>query len=163
MSDVARMPDDRTERYPATDRALFEGVRWRRVFAFVVDVALVAVLSLIAGVVVFFLGIFTLGLGWILYVFLWQAVALIYTAFTLGGPASATPGMRLMGLELRLWYGAPVYPLLAVVHALGFWFSVSLLTPLVLVVSLIDDKKRLLHDLVLGTVMVDAAAARRRG
>lgn len=162
MSDVARMPDGRTDRYPAADRALFEGLRWRRIAAFLVDAVLIAILTFIAGIVVFFLGVFTLGLGWILYVFLWQAVALLYTAFTLGGPNSATPGMRLMGVELRLWYGAPTYPLLAVVHALLFWFSMSLLTPLVLVVSLLDERKRLLHDLLLGTVMVDSAAARGR-
>lgn len=148
---------------PMTEPQLFAGVRWRRMMAFIIDAALILTLTFAAGVAVFFLGIVTFGLGWMLYVFLWQGVALVYTAFTLGGPSSATPGMRAMGLEMRLWYGDKVYPLLAAVHALLFWFSVSLLTPLVLVVALLNDRKRLLHDIVLGTVLVDADAVKRLG
>jgi uncharacterized RDD family membrane protein YckC len=37
---------------------------------------------------------------------------------------------------------------------LGFWFSMAILTPLVLVVALFTERKQLLHDLVLGTVAV---------
>jgi uncharacterized RDD family membrane protein YckC len=148
---------------PVADPALFAGVRWRRAMAFLVDVVVLLILTFLAGIVVFFLGIFTLGLGWLIYAFLWPAVALLYVAFTLGGPSSATPGMRAMGLEMRLWYGDRIYPLLAAAHALLFWFSVSALTPLVLVVAFLNDRKRLLHDIVLGTVVVDADALRRRG
>lgn len=146
---------------PVARADLFVGVRWRRSMAFLVDVAMVGMLFMIAAIVVFFLGLFTLGLGWMIYLVLWQAVALLYTAFTLGGPSSATPGMRLMGLEMRLWYGAKVYPLLAAVHVILFWLSISLLTPFVLVVSLINERKRLLHDIVLGTVAVNAGIESR--
>lgn len=136
---------------------LFSGVRSRRIFAFLIDVIAIALLTFFAGIVVFFLGVFTLGLGFLLYAILPTAVALLYVAFTLGGPLAATPGMRAMGLEMRLWYGARPYPLLAAVHAILFWFSISLLTPLVLLVSLFSDRKRLLHDLILGTVVVNTA------
>lgn len=146
---------------PVVQPELFEGLRWRRTMAFVVDVSMVGMLFMIAAFAVFFLGLLTLGLGWMLYFILWQAVALLYTAFTLGGPSSATPGMRLMGLEMRLWYGAKAYPLLAAAHVIAFWLSISFLTPLVLVVSLINERKRLLHDIVLGTVVVNAGAITR--
>src|SRR5690606_27275654 len=116
---------------PFAHPRLYDGVRTKRIFAFCIDVIAIALLTFAAGVVVFFLGIFTLGLGWLIYPILWQAVALAYTAFTLGGVNAATPGMRAMGLEMRLWYGARPYPLLAAMHALLFWFSVTLLTPLV--------------------------------
>jgi uncharacterized RDD family membrane protein YckC len=36
-----------------------------------------------------------------------------------------------------------------------FYASVALLTPLVLLVSLFTDRKRLLHDLLLGSVIVN--------
>lgn len=136
---------------------LFAGVRSRRIFAFLIDVIAIALLTLAAGVLVFVLGVFTLGLGFLLYAILPTAVALIYVAFTLGGPQSATPGMRAMGLEMRLWYGDRPYPLLAAVHAILFWFSISLLTPFVLLVSLFSDRKRLLHDMVLGVVVMNSA------
>lgn len=145
---------------PVAHPELFEGVRSRRIFAFFIDVVAIALLTLAAGVVVFFLGIFTFGLAFLFYAFLGQAVALLYAAFTLGGPNAATPGMRAMGLEMRLWYGAKPYPLLAAMHALLFWFSVALLTPFVLLVALFSGRKRLLHDLILGTVVMNTSALR---
>src|SRR5258706_16254457 len=39
--------------------------------------------------------------------------------------------MRVMDLELRTWYGAPGYFILGAMHAVLFWISVSMLTPLV--------------------------------
>ncbi|NBN78192.1 RDD family protein [Microvirga tunisiensis] len=146
---------------PMANPALFDGIRGKRVFAFLIDVLFVAFFSFLAAVLVFFLGVFTLGLGVFLYAFLWQGVALVYTAVTLGGPRAATPGMRMMGLEMRLWYGARPYALLAAMHVLLFWVSVTLLTPLVVLVSLFSDRKRLLHDIVLGTVVVNAHALPR--
>jgi len=141
---------------PLLQPELFEGVRSRRIFAFFIDVFVIALLTLGAGVLVFILGVFTLGLGFLLYAILPATVALIYAALTLGGPSAATIGMRAMGLEMRLWYGAKPYPLLAAVHLLLFWFSISLLTPFVLLVSLFSDRKRLLHDLILGTVVINS-------
>lgn len=147
---------------PAAAPDLFDSVRTKRIFAFFIDVIAVGILTVCAAVVVFLLGIFTFGLAWLLYAFLGQAIALIYTAVTLGGPAASTPGMRAMGLEMRLWHGARPYPLLAAMHVLLFWFSVSLLTPFVLLVSLFTERKRLLHDLILGTVVMNSEALRQR-
>ncbi len=140
---------------PYEQPELFAEVRRKRIFALFIDAIAIAILTFIAGVAVFFLGFLTLGLGWLVYAFLWQAVALLYNAFTLGGPEAATPGMRAMGLQMRLWNGGRPYPLLAAVHAVLFWMSISFLTPFVLLVSLIGDRKRCLHDLILGTVVLN--------
>jgi uncharacterized RDD family membrane protein YckC len=145
---------------PYATPELFEGVRTRRIFAFFIDVIAIAILNIPAAVLIAILGIFTLGLGWTLFAVLGPGVALLYAAFTLGGPKAATPGMRAMGLEMRLWYGAKPYPLLAAVHLLFFWFSVTVLTPLVVLVSLFTDRKQLLHDLVLGTLVMNSDALR---
>jgi len=153
--------EQRQDQYdPLVRRELYSGVRSRRIFAFFIDVIAIAILFTMAAFLVFFLGIFTLGLAWLMYAFLWQAVALLYVGFTLGGPKAATPGMAAMGLEMRLWYGAKPYPLLAAMHALLYWFSIAFLTPLILLVSLFSDRKRLLHDIVLGTVVVNAEPLR---
>lgn len=146
---------------PARMPALFAGVRRRRILAFLIDVVFVSVIWIVAAGVVFLLGIVTLGLAWYAFAFLWPAVALAYTAFTLGGPASATPGMQVCGLTMRLWYGARAYPLLAAAHLVLFWVSLSVLTPLVTLVSLFNERKRLLHDILLGVVIVDAEALAR--
>jgi len=110
------------------------------------------------SIVVAILGIVTLGVGWLLYAILFPLVAISYTAFTLGGHKAATPGMRMMGLEMRLWYGAKPYSLLAVMHSLLFWFGNSILTPFILLVGLFSSRSQLLHDMILGTMILDRDA-----
>jgi uncharacterized RDD family membrane protein YckC len=139
---------------PAVRPELFDGVRSRRIMGFLVDAAVVLFLMVLASLVILVMGIFTLGLGWLLFPLVWPVVAIIYTVFTLGGRSSATPGMRFMGLEMRTLDGAAMTPLLALLHALGFWFSIGILTPLILLVSLFSSRKRLLHDIVIGTVVI---------
>jgi uncharacterized RDD family membrane protein YckC len=65
--------------------------------------------------------------------------------------------MRVMDIEMRTWYGAPCYFVLGAVHAIGFWISISMLTPLVILISLFNTRKRLLHDMLLGTVVINNA------
>jgi uncharacterized RDD family membrane protein YckC len=146
---------------PAANPELFEGVLARRFVAFVIDVVILAIPLIIAWVFIFVFGIVTLGLGWALYGLmspisvLW---ALFYYGSTLGGPASATIGMRAMDIEMRTWYGAPSYFVLGAVHAVVYWISVSMLTPLVLVVGFFNSRSRLLHDILVGTVLINNAA-----
>ncbi|QRG05386.1 RDD family protein [Xanthobacter dioxanivorans] len=154
---------------PVTQPEYFEGVLSRRLVAFCVDAMMVIGPIVLLAVFIFVFGLVTLGLGWMLFWLLSPAFvvwAVAYNAITLGSPASATLGMRLMELEMRTWYGAPCYSLLGAVHAVGFWVSISALTPLVLLVPLFNDRRRLLHDFLLGTVVVNndqrAAALRRR-
>jgi uncharacterized RDD family membrane protein YckC len=139
---------------PAAQPELYDGVRTRRIFAFLVDAAVILFLMVLASFVVAVLGLFTFGLGWLLFPLIWPFVAILYTMFTLGGPHSATPGMRFNGIQMRDRDGAPMYPLLALVHAVGFWLSVTILTPLVLLVSLLSPRKRLLHDILIGTIVI---------
>jgi uncharacterized RDD family membrane protein YckC len=141
----------------AANPDLYAGVLSRRVVAFVFDAILVILLMIPAALVVFVLGIVTLGLAWFLYGGLFAIVALGYVALTLGGRSSATIGMRWSGIEMRAADGGPAYPLLAVLHALIFWFSCALLTPFVLLVGLFTARRQLLHDLILGTVVVNSA------
>ena len=135
------------------DVRLYDGVRTRRIFAFILDYLLVALLMIPFGAIVALLGLVTLGLGWLLFGILFPLVALIYIWMTLGGPQQATVGMRMMGIRLDRLDGRPVDGLLAVVHSVLFWAANALLTPLVLLVTLFSDRKRTLHDLLLGTVV----------
>lgn len=142
---------------PAAYPDLYEGVLSKRVVAFIADAIIIVLLMIPAALVVFVLGIITLGIGWFLYGALFAIVALGYVALTLGGINSATVGMRWAGIEMRTWNGGPSFPMLAVLHALIFWFSVALLTPLILLVGLFTTRRQLLHDLLLGTVVVNSA------
>jgi uncharacterized RDD family membrane protein YckC len=145
----------------------FEGVLSRRVVAFLIDMAVLAIAMTAVVVIIAIFGLVTLGIGWLLFFLIspiFVVLAIVYFGSTLGSPASATLGMRAMDLEMRLWYGAPMYFLLAAVHVIMFWISISVFTPLILVVGLFNPRKRLLHDLICGTVVVnnEARAARLR-
>jgi uncharacterized RDD family membrane protein YckC len=143
---------------PATSPELFEGVLARRVLAFFIDVFLIAIPVVFAGLFIFVFGLVTFGLGWALYWLLSPAAviwALVYYGTTLGSPSSATLGMRVMDLEMRTWYGAPMYFLLGAVHAIVFWITISALTPLILLVGLFNERRRLLHDMLVGTVVIN--------
>jgi uncharacterized RDD family membrane protein YckC len=146
---------------PARNPELFRGVLGRRFIAFVLDVVIIMLPVAFAAVLIFFLGLVTFLLGWALFWLLYPAAlvwALVYCGTTLGGPASATIGMRLMGLEMRTWYGAPAYFVLGAAHAIVFWITVTILTPLVLVVGLLNERQRLLHDILIGTVVINNPA-----
>ncbi|WP_395774948.1 RDD family protein [Agrobacterium pusense] len=146
---------DQNPTYAAPDdwRA-YSGVLSRRVFAFLIDYGIVLLLCIPAAVIVFFLGVITLGLGFFLYPALFVIVAVLYFGMTLGGPSQATPGMRAMGIAMARMDGRRIDFLLSTVHIVLFWVINSVLTPLILLAGLFTERSRLVHDFLLGTVIV---------
>jgi uncharacterized RDD family membrane protein YckC len=143
---------------PDLEPELFRGVLTRRVFAFLIDLVVLSVPVILGYVFIAVFGLLTLGLGWVLFWLAWPASviwAIVYYGASLGGAHSATLGMRVMDLELRTFYGAPGYFVLGAMHAVLFWVSVSFLSPLVVLVGLFNGRRRLLHDIVLGTVIIN--------
>jgi uncharacterized RDD family membrane protein YckC len=146
---------------PLLQPELFRGVLTRRVFAFLIDLLVLSIPVILAVVFIAVFGVVTLGLGWALFWLVSPATviwAVVYYGASLGGPYSATMGMRAMDLEMRTWYGEPSYFVLGAAHAVLFWISVSMLSPLVLLVGLFNGRSRLLHDIILGTVVINASA-----
>jgi uncharacterized RDD family membrane protein YckC len=143
---------------PYSEPELFRGVLTRRVIAFLIDVIVLSVPVILAIIFIAVFGVVTLGLGWALFWLVSPASiiwAIVYYGTTIGGPHSATLGMRVMDLELRTWYGAPGYFVLGAAHAVLFYVSISVLSPLILLVGLFNARRRLAHDLVLGTVVIN--------
>ncbi len=138
---------------------LFRGVLTKRVFAFLIDLVILSIPIVLAILFITLFGIVTLGLGWFLFWLIsplsviW---ALLYYGMSLGGPQGATVGMRMMDIEMRTWTGERPYFVLGAVHAVLYWISVSFLSPLVLLVGLFNGRRRLLHDIVLGTVFINS-------
>ena len=146
---------------PAANPELFEGVVARRVVAFLIDFLILSIPVVFVSMFIFVVGVVTFGLGFLFYALLWPAMviwAIAYYGLTLGSPASATIGMRAMDIEMRTWYGAPAYFVLGAVHAVVFWITVSALTPLILLVCLFNERRRCLHDMLVGTVVINNAA-----
>ena len=147
---------------PDLQPELFRGVLTRRVFAFLIDLVVLSVPVILGYIFIAVFGVITLGLGWMLFWLAWPATivwAIVYFGASIGGPHSATMGMRAMDLEVRTWYGAPGYFVLGACHAVLYWVSISFLSPLVLLVGLFNGRRRLLHDMILGTVVINSSVA----
>ncbi|MDA4847047.1 RDD family protein [Hoeflea poritis] len=132
---------------------LYSGVRSRRILAFFIDYALVLVLCIPVAILIFFIGVFSFGLGWMLYSVLFAVVALPYVGFTMGGIRQATPGMQIMGVHMVRTDGQLVDPMLAMVHAVLFWIGNVVFIP-ILLICLFTPRKQLLHDLLLGVYVI---------
>lgn len=145
---------------PWAQPELFSGVLTKRLIAFLVDLVVLSVPIVLAIIFITVFGVVTLGLGWALF---WLVSpfsviwAVVYYGLSLGGRHAATIGMRLLNIEMRTWSGDKPYFLLGAMHAVLYWVSVSLLSPFVLLVGLFNGRRRLLHDIVLGTVVINAA------
>ncbi|QXX73602.1 RDD family protein [Methylovirgula sp. HY1] len=129
--------------------AALAGVRTRRALALVLDFLVVSFLSFVIWLTALVL---TFGLSLFILPPLFPLVAFFYNGLTVSGPRMATPGMRLMDLEIRMMDGARVPFLNAAAHAVLFY--ISWLFPAVFLVSLLASDKRCLHDMFAGVIVV---------
>ncbi len=142
------MPD------PAVRPELFDAVRRRRVAAYLIDLCVIGALLIAVAVLFLLLTVLSLGLLAPALWFLFGLVPLTYHTLLVGGPRSATIGMRVFDLQLRSWNGErPVY-LQALAHAALFYLSVGATVFLILLFTLFNQRKRTLHDVFTGMLMV---------
>jgi uncharacterized RDD family membrane protein YckC len=140
-------------RAPGLDDRAFDGVLSRRIFAFLIDYVVMAIVIAILGTIIGILGILTFGLAWLLYAVLVPIVVVPYVALSLGGRDQATPGMKVMDLKIVKDDGGHIDWLIATVHLILFWVFNTILTPFVLLLTLFTSRKRALHDILLNTSM----------
>ncbi len=140
---------------PALEPDLFEDVLKRRAFAYLFDIVGVSVLWVVAAIVLFFLGLATFGLAWMIYPALWPILGVLYTVSSLAGPTAATPGMRAMGLSMRTVDGPRPDALKALIHVVVFYALTVTLTPLVHLIGLFTARRQLFQDMIAGVVVMD--------
>ena len=144
------------------DPDLYDGMAWRRAAGYLIDALIL--FSLIAGL--WMLVILSLGLLWPIKLVVTPLLPLAYHTYFVG-QAGATPGMRLMDVEIRSWTGRRADVLQAFVMTAVFYATVLSTGFLVLVVALFNDRQRTLHDYLAGTLGVrrsrQAAAEPRTG
>lgn len=146
---------------PVKNPEFFEGVLARRVVAFAIDWVIISIPIALAALFLTAVTVVTLGFGIVFFWLLPPASVIwiiVYFGVGVSGPRSATIGMRIMDLELRTWYGAPAYFVLGAAHVIVFWLTVTVLTPFIVLVCFFNQRRRLLHDIMLGTVVVNNAA-----
>ena len=139
---------------PFSDPAQFEGLLWRRSLAYVVDLCVLLCLLLLYKVVLVFFTVITFGLATPLLVLLAAAIPVAYHTLTIGGPGSATLGMRLFGLQVRIWNGGKPGYIQALLHTAVFYVTTSFTGGLILLWPLFSNRRRCLHDQLCGTMVV---------
>lgn len=147
-ADRPQLPD------PSTAPELFEGLLTRRVIAGVIDIVLMSMIVSALMVVGAILGFFTFGLSLLSLVFILPASIVFYYAATLGSPRRATVGMQMMDLVLTPTRGQPLDGWMAAIHALVFWITFWISWPISLLFALFTPRRQMIHDLIVGTLMV---------
>lgn len=136
------------------DPALYAGVTGRRLFAYLIDLGVLAGILTVYWIMLGLLTIVSFGLLTPLLVLIGAGIPITYHTLTIGGAASATLGMRLFGLEVRVWNGGKPGYLQALLHTAAFYVTVSFTGGLILLWALFNNRGRCLHDILCGTLVV---------
>ena len=138
---------------PLAQPDFYDGLVLRRSIGFLVDATITWSLNICLGIAFWLAGLLTFGLLWPVGVLALAILPFAYHTYFIGS-RGATPGMALFDVELRSWTGAPVDYLQAFLQTALFYTTVPMTSGLVLLVALFNDRRRTLHDILAGTVMV---------
>lgn len=141
MTSTLPDPDRQTEFYTS--------IPAKRFFAWIADVILVSLTT-------FLVGVFTLGIGWLLFPLFYLAIDFTYRWLTLK-TGSATLGMRLMAIEIRNWSGQRLESQEAALHTLAYMVCAGFALPQFISILMIvfGPRKQGLHDILLGTAAIN--------
>ena len=144
--------------YPyADERPFLQGVLLRRCLAWVLDAILIGFIAWILFWLLALFGVVTFGIGFGLMTVL-PAIPFVYNLLSLLSEGTATPGQRAFGLTVRRNDDlGPPTGVQAILFTIG-WYVTMATSGLLLVVALFTTRKRTLHDLVSGLVVVRTRA-----
>lgn len=134
----------------------FDGVLWKRVFGYLIDLMVIVLVLALLYIPAAFIGLLSFGALWPALTLGLALVPLLYHTLLIGGPRSATLGMRLFGVEVLVRNGARPDFVRAAALTLLFYLSIMLTTWLILVIALFNREKRTLHDFVCNTMVVNS-------
>ena len=130
---------------------LLKGITWRRIVAFFIDLAIIILLMASVWVLV----ILSFGLFSALLTLL-PLVPIAYHTLMIAGRRSATIGMQFMGIEIHSQDGKRSTLLQSFAMTALFYLSISVTGSLILIIALFNDKRRCVHDILSGTIAVNA-------
>ena len=139
---------------PASAPELFEGLLFRRAIAFGIDMAVIGALVVLISIASLVAGFLTFGLGWLAWLAAVPVAVVAYYGATLGSHRRATLGMQAMDIVLTPTRGQPLDGGMAFLHALLFWVTVWISWPVSLVFALLTPRQQMVHDLIVGALMV---------
>lgn len=142
-----------------SDPRRYEGVLLRRTCAALFDFVIVLVISTLLWLANCVATVGTLGLVSLpAFILAPVVIHLLMCTYLLGGPTGASFGMRTCGIRVVNLEGRPIDHVQAFLTTALFFASVPIFLP-ILVVGFFAERSRLLHDIVVGTVVVRADPA----
>ena len=150
MSPVA--PSWGADVYGNPEPRRLRGVLWRRVFAYFVDVTIIAGLYALVSILMSPLWIISFGTLSAPIAVTLALIPLAYHSLLISGRHSATWGQRLFDLEIRRLDGGRPGLLQAAVQTVMFYVTVCITTCLILLIAVFNRRRRTLHDLLAGTI-----------
>lgn len=137
---------------PTYDAAYYDGVLPKRLFAWMIDAALIVAAMLI-------LSVLTAGIFFLLWIPVHAVLAFFYRWSTLKA-RSATIGMRVMNIELRGPSGAHLTSGEAGLHTVSYLVSATFFVIQVISIAMMIARpfNRGLPDEIVGSVMINRSA-----
>ncbi len=133
---------------------LYEGILLRRSFAALVDFFIVSVLSTVLWLANCVATIGTLGLVSLpAFILAPVVIHLLLCTYLLGGPTGASFGMRACGIRVVNLEGRRIDHVQAFLTTALFFATVPIFLP-ILALGFFTERSRLLHDFVVGTVVI---------
>ena len=131
----------------------YKGVLARRIFAYCVDVVLIALLLVPVWILCATLTVASFGLlspVWLIF----GLVPVAYHSLLIGGRRSATLGMRIFEIEVRSWTGERPSVLQAFIQTVLFYVTTAATCWLILLLAPFERRRRTLHDILAGTLVI---------
>jgi len=152
MNDGAEQDRDAADVHdPIEHPEIYDGVIWRRSIAFFIDLFILGCLFALALLTTCVLAIVSLGLVSLGVLLAIPVLGVLYDTICIGGRRSATPGMRVMGIEVMGWGNRKPDYWQSFLSSVLFWATVPPTSFLVLLIAFFDVRSRCLHDLLAGT------------
>lgn len=140
---------------PIDDPQFYHDVTLRRVLAHILDLMIVAMVSIVVHLAIGMLTVMTLGLAAPLHALVAPPIiALAYPILQIASPVSATLGMRLMGLRVWAAHGGRPNGLQAVIHVVCYYGSMAVTGGLICLVPLFNPRRLTVHDMLAGVVVL---------
>jgi uncharacterized RDD family membrane protein YckC len=141
---------------PVAAAYYYQGITAKRLFAYFIDVVLIAILEVIAWLVMGIAGLVTFGFAWMLIPLVMVLIPMAYHFLQVVGPQAATFGQRMMGIGVVSTVGpSKPSPLQALVLTLLFYATVPTTGFLVLLFVFFNPYRRALHDYLSGTIVLN--------
>lgn len=141
---------------PLTCPDAYHMIGVKRSVAFVIDMIIMNIVLCVLYLALLIAGFMSFGLFWLFFPIAGTVVLIGYPTWYLAKPSGTTPGMSLMGIEMRRTVDndAPRW-LAPFIRTLLFYVIGSVTAWLALLYSYFDPNRRCLHDILSSTLVVN--------